>query len=122
MDLYNLRKYNYFKKFTEYLYIHNNYRYLNHHVQALINIVCHDKIGILKPRYHMWPFKNEKELNNTNNRFRIKYNIEDFIKDYYNPFILHFPGGFKKGKEEAKYHGKRKEYLKKANNLTNNFN
>ena len=120
MDLYNLRKYNYFDKFTEYLNNHNDYKYLDHHDQTLINYICHDKIGILKPRYHMWPFENEEELNNTNNIFRIKYDIKDFINDYYNPVIVHFPGVFKKRKENN-YYKKRKEYLEKAKNLTKNI-
>jgi lipopolysaccharide biosynthesis glycosyltransferase len=117
MDLYNLRKYNYYHNFTEYLNKHNNYRYLNHHDQTLINYICHNKIGILKPRYHMWPFKNEKEINNTNNRFRIKYNIKNFIRDYYNPYIMHFPGDFRKRKEETKYYKLKKKYSEKAKKL-----
>ena len=112
MDLYNLRKYNYTNNFTEYLQRHNNYQFLNHHDQTLINYVCHDKIGILKPRYHMWPFENETELNETNNKFRIKYNIEEFINDYYNPYIMHFPGEFKRRNFKN-----RTEYMKMAKNL-----
>ena len=122
MDLYNLRKYNYVKNFIDYLNNHNNYRYLNHHDQTLINYICHDKIGILKPRYHIWPFQNEEDINKTNNRFRIKYNISNFIRDYYNPYIVHFPGGFKKRIMETEYHKKRKEYLQIVKNLTKKIN
>jgi lipopolysaccharide biosynthesis glycosyltransferase len=99
MDLHNLRKFNYVDKFLGYIKLHNNYRYLNHHDQTLVNYVCHDKIGILRPKYHMWPFKNESEIKQINDRFRIKYNITEFIRDYYNPVIVHFPGGYKKKKE-----------------------
>ena len=122
MDLYNLRRYNYVDKFLEYIKLHNNYRYLNHHDQTLINYVCHDKIGILKPKYHMWTFDNEEEIKQFNNRFRIKYNITELIRDYYNPFIVHFPGRAKTMVKKAKYLKKWEEYTELAINLTNKFN
>ena len=96
IDLYSLRKYKYVEKFLEYIFYHNDYRYLNHHDQTLINYVCHDKIGILRPKFHMWPFKNKKEVISTNKVFRIPYNEDEFIKDYYDPFIIHYPGYGKK--------------------------
>ena len=119
MDLHNLRKFNYVDKFLGYIKLHNNYRYLNHHDQTLVNYVCHDKIGILRPKYHMWPFKNESEIKQINDRFRIKYNITEFIRDYYNPVIVHFPGGYKK--KEGMFFNKMKKYYKMAENLTKEF-
>lgn len=119
MDLHNLRKFNYVDKFLGYIKLHNNYRYLNHHDQTLVNYVCHDKIGILRPKYHMWPFKNESEIKQINDRFRIKYNITEFIRDYYNPVIVHFPGGYKKKK--GMFFNKMKKYYKMAENLTKEF-
>ncbi len=103
MDLHSLRKYNYVDKFLEYIKLYNNYRYLKHHDQTLLNYVCHDKIGILKQKYHMWPFENEAEIKEINERFRIKYNITEFIRDYYNPFIVHFPGTAKTGIKNSSY-------------------
>ncbi len=100
MDLYSLRKYNYVEKFNNYLKKNNNYKYLNHHDQTLINYVCHDKIGIFRPRYHMWPFKHNYDIIRFNEKLRTKYNINEFIEDYQDPYIVHFPGHFK-----------RKEYL-----------
>lgn len=121
MDLHNLRKYNYVDKFQEYINLHNNVKYLNHHDQTLMNYVCHDKIGILKPKFHMWPFENKSEILRINDRFRIKYNLTEFIRDYYNPFIVHFPGNAKKTLKITKYLKKWKEYTELALNLTNKF-
>ena len=113
-DLYSLRKYKYVDKFMDYIKLHNNYRYLNHHDQTLINYVCHDKIGVLKPKYHMWPFKSQREIITTNNAFRIPYDEKEFIQDYYDPFIVHFPGYKKKNiKDEGGLHNEKyyKYYL-----------
>ena len=116
MDLYNLRKYNYVEKFMNYINSHNNYKYLWHHAQTTINYICHDKIGILKPRYHMWPFNSEEHLIIINNVFRKKYNEAEFIKDFYNPFIVHFPGSFKPNIKSI-YHNKFNEYKIKIEEL-----
>ena len=96
MDLYSLRKYNYVEKFMNYIYSNNNRKYLLHHDQTVINFICYDKIGLLNPKYNMWPFGTEKKIIEINNNFRKKYDEKEFIKDYYNPYIIHFPGGFKK--------------------------
>ena len=74
MDLYNLRKYNYYQKFIDYIKKNKNVNYLNHHDQTCINYVCHKKIGILRLKYHMWPFLNEEEVKQFNNILRIPYN------------------------------------------------
>ena len=95
MDLYSLRKFNYTDKFDEYVTKHNNARYLNHHDQTCINYVCHDKIGIFRPKYHMWPFLGTEEIINFNKKLRTHYDIQEFIEDYYDPFIVHFPGDYK---------------------------
>ena len=95
IDLYNLRKYNYTYKFMEYIYYNNNHKYLIHHDQTLLNFICHDKIGILRPKYHMWPFRNKKDILNANKAFRIPYKRHELFKDLYDPFIIHFPGLYK---------------------------
>ncbi len=122
MDLYSLRKYNYVDKFLEYIKIHNNYRYLNHHDQTLINYVCHDKIGILRPKFHMWPFNDEKEVLSTNKKFRIRYDEKEFIKDYNDPVIIHYPG-YNKNKIKFKsiYNDEYYKYSRIAEERKNNL-
>ena len=95
IDLYNLRKYKYTDKFMKYIEKHNDSLYLNAHDQTLINYVCHDKIGILKPEYHMWPYRSKKDFIEENNELRIKYDLNDISIAIHNPFIVHFPGNFK---------------------------
>ena len=109
-DLYNLRKNNYVDKFMNYIKEHNNVEYLYHHDQTLINYICYDKIGVLRPKYHMWPFKDKKDVIEKNKIFRIPYNEDEFISDFYDPFIVHFVGEdkvdifFKWGKFYDKYY------------------
>ena len=95
LDLYSLRKYNYTKKFLEYIQNNNNKKYLIHHDQTLINYACYDKIGVLAPKYHMWPFRNKIDIVRKNKAFRIPYNKYEFFKDFYNPLVVHFPGLYK---------------------------
>ena len=98
LDLKSLRKYNYVEKFMNYTKNNNNKFYLNAHDQTLINYICHDKIGILKPKYHMWPFKPFKDylaFINEHKRTRIKYDPIDVQEGFNDPFIVHFPGKFK---------------------------
>ena len=111
-DLYNLRKYNYTGKFIDYTKNNNNATYLVHHDQTLINYICYDKIGILKPKYHMWPFRNKLHVLRTNKAFRTPYNNSEFIKDFYDPTIIHFPGKSKICIKEkgGLYHEKYFEY------------
>ena len=122
LDLYNLRKYNYTERFKEYIRNHNNKNYLAHHDQTLINFVCHDKIGILKPKFHMWPFKNKKEIIRTNKAFRTPYNNIEFINDFYDPFIIHFPGNYKKNilEKGGIYYEKYYQYFKIAEQKKSN--
>ena len=95
MDLYNLRKYGYVDKFMDYIKMNNNKEYLKSQDQTLINYICHDKIGILKPKYHMWPYKSIEKCLEDNKKLRIPYNEIDINEGFYNPFIIHFPGEFK---------------------------
>ena len=118
MDLYSLRKYNYDQKFMDYIYQHNNYKYLWHHAQTTLNYICHDKIGVLRPKYHMWPFYSVEVLISLNNLLRKKYNETEFISDYYDPFIVHFPGRFKKiMNSNSRYHKKFREYSDKIQEI-----
>ena len=121
LDLYSLRKYNYVDKFMEYINKYRyNYQYLNHHDQTLINILLIDNIGFLEPKYHMWPFKNNTEVINFNNKLRTKYNITKLIQDYYDPFIVHYPG---RGKTNMSintiYHKNYIKYLQLSNDIRN---
>ena len=119
MDLYNLRKYNYVDKFMEYIEIHNDEKYLNAHDQTLLNYICHEKIGILKPAYHMWPYKNEEDIYKENDELRIKYESCDITKGLNNPFIVHFPGDFKFKMEliHLSYYKRYYEYFMKSKKL-----
>ena len=45
-----------------------------------------------------------------------KYNEAEFIKDFYNPFIVHFPGSFKPNIKSI-YHNKFNEYKIKIEEL-----
>ena len=120
LDLYSLRKYNYVDKFMEYIQKHNNYRYLNHHDQTLINYIVRDNIGFLRPKYHMWPFGSISVVKEFNNKLRTKYNITELILDYYDPFIVHFAGSGKKNMSiDTIYHKKYIYYLKKSNEIRN---
>ena len=119
-DLYSLRKYNYVDKFMEYIQKHNNYKYLNHHDQTVINYVVRDNIGFLRPKYHMWPFENISAVIDFNNKLRTQYNITELIQDYYDPFIVHFPGSGKKNMSiDTIYHKKYIDYLKMSNDIKN---
>ena len=111
-----MRKYKYVDKFMDYIHSHNNYRYLGGQHQTVINYICHDKIGLLMPRYHMWPFQSEGQVISVNNIFRRKYNVKEFIKDYYNPLIVHFPGSYKK-RNGTIYHNKYNEYKLKIKEI-----
>ncbi len=59
----------------KYIEEHNDSLYLNAHDQTLINHICHDKIGILKPEYHMWPYRSKNDFIEENNQLRIKYDL-----------------------------------------------
>ena len=65
-----------------------------------------------------WPFQSENEIISVNNIFRRKYNIKEFIKDYYNPFIVHFPGSYKK-RNGTIYNNKYNEYKLKIKEIKN---
>ena len=120
IDLYNLRKYKYVDKFMDYLHYHNNPRYLNHHDQTLINYVCHDKIGLLSPKFHMWPFSGIDSIKEFNNNLRTKYNEKEFIQAFNDPFIVHFPGSAKKNMSlDTRFYIKFNEYLNKSKEIKN---
>ena len=121
MDLYSLRKNNYTSKFNNYVKNHNNYNFLNHHDQTCINFVCYDRIGLFRPKYHMWPFLTEKEVMEFNKKLRYPYNEKVFLEDYYDPFIVHFPGEYKNEKKylSNKYFKIFVEFRGKADNLKN---
>ena len=123
IDLYSLRKYGYVGKFMKYIQEHNNNKYLHRHDQTLINYICHDKIGILHPKFHMWPFKDENHLLKDHIKLRIPYKKEDLLNGYYNAYIIHFPGGLKYReslKNSTYYYKRYTEYLIKAENYRKN--
>lgn len=119
MNLNGLRKYGYVEKFMDYFQTHNNKKDLPSHDQTILNYICHDKIGILPQKYHMWPYISENDLVRDNKKLRIPYNVSEIIKDYHDPFIVHFPGGFKNKKKcgNSYCYKKYEEYSTKSNNI-----
>ena len=106
----------------DYVNNHNNFKYLNHHDQTCINYICRDKIGILRPKYHMWPFPDEEAVIDFNNKLRTKYNITELLQDFYDPFIVHFPGSKKQKKIEDNivFCKEFNTYLEKSIEIKNN--
>ena len=73
----------------------------------------------------MWAFRNEYEVRRFNDHLRTKYNIEDFIKSFKDPFIVHYAGVDKNIKKDTIYHRKYYQYLndsKKIKNIIQNIN
>ena len=125
MDLYSLRKYGYVEKFINYTKVHNNKLYLNAHDQTVINYICHEKIGILKPIYHMWAFNDPKGFIEEHSKTRTSYNPIDVVKGYYDPFIVHFPGNMKyteSNKNENHYYRMYDKYLNESKEIINKLN
>ena len=119
IDLYSLRKYNYVDLFMDYIRKHNNYRYLNHHDQTVINYILRDNLGLLRAKYHMWPFVNTSDVIDFNNRLRTKFNITELIQDYYDPLIVHYPGYNKNMNLNTIHHKNYIKYLEISNKIRN---
>ena len=119
MDLYSLRKYKYVDKFLNYIREHNEQKYLNSFDQTLLNYICHDKIGILNPEFHMWPIDNSLEYKKVHQNLRIPYHIIDIMNSVNNPFIVHFPGIFKykDNKKDLLFYKDYYKYLKISENV-----
>ena len=125
IDLYSLRKYGYVEKFINYTKVHNNKLYLNAHDQTVINYICHEKIGILKPIYHMWAFNDAKDFIQKHSKTRTSYNPQDVIKGYYDPFIVHFPGNMKYtefNKNKNHFYRMYGNYLNESKEIINKLN
>jgi len=123
MDLHILRKYGYVKKFMKYIEEHNDSKYLYRHDQTLINYFFHDNVGILHPKFHMWPFNDENHLFQQFRNLKIPYNKEDLLNGFYHAYIVHYPGVFKYKESKinsSNYYRLYSEYLAKAINYKNN--
>ena len=61
------------------------------HDQTVINVVLHDKIAPLPPKYGIWGFNREWEglFHNQVQRPWLKYNKEEFKHAIYHPAIVH---------------------------------
>ena len=92
-DLKQIREKNITKQFLD--FIDKNSKYLNQEDQTVINIVLHNKIGFLPPKYGVWAFRFRKALIEHNNYKNISRGIkcyfdEDIIKAWHNPAIIHY--------------------------------
>ena len=90
MDLDALRKNNMTEKFTKFMI--EEKEKINQHDQTIVNVVCQGKTAPLPPKYGIWCFEAEKYARKHNERQRphLRYNMDEFIKAYYHPAILHY--------------------------------
>ena len=93
INLKSMRNENITDKFMD--FIQKNIKSLIQEDQTVINIVLHERIGILPPKYGIWSFSNIDDLllhNRFQNYFKnLKcYNEEDLIKAWKFPGIIHY--------------------------------
>lgn len=76
-----------FLKFIE----ENNDRLVQHD-QTVINVLCHNKIGVLPPKFGIWNYRNEKAAIGDCRRLKEKfrYNEMEFMEAYKAPMIVHY--------------------------------
>ena len=93
INLNSMRKENITYKFME--FIQKNRNLLIQEDQTVINIVLHERIGILPPKYGLWSYSNIEDLllhNHFQNYFKdLKcYNDDDLINAWRFPGIIHY--------------------------------
>ena len=93
INLKSMRNENITDKFMD--FIQKNIKLLIQEDQTVINIVLHERIGILPPKYGIWSFFNIEELlfhNRFQNYFKnLKcYNEEELIHAWKYPGIIHY--------------------------------
>lgn len=89
-NLESLRKNNYTKKINQFIG-ENKYKLFSHD-QTIINVVFHDKKGILPPKYGMWAFHNKRIAKKYLSILKpyAKYKEKEFIYAIDHPAILHY--------------------------------
>ena len=90
IDLDALRKNNVTEKFNKFMKEQRDK--IVQHDQTIINVVLQNHIGTMPPKYGVWAFENDYGARLHNNRQRpwLKYNMEELLKAYHHPAILHF--------------------------------
>lgn len=93
INLESMKKENITFKFFQ--FIQKNQKFLIQEDQTVINIVLHERIGILPPKYGLWSFSNISDLlfhNHFQNYFKdLKcYNDEELINAWKYPGIIHY--------------------------------
>lgn len=78
-DLKQMREKNITKQFLD--FIDKNSKYLNQEDQTVINIVLHNKIGFLPPKYGVWAFRFRKALIEHNNYKNISRGIKCYLEE-----------------------------------------
>ena len=93
-NLDELRKNDIPKKIEDYL-IKHNFR-ITFPVNDSVNAVCHERNGYFSPEYVQWGFCNENLVNKYYNDLEIKFDKNEILKAYKDPYIYHMIGYKKK--------------------------
>ena len=126
INLKKMRKENISQKFFD--FIDNNKKELAQEDQTVINIVLHERIDLLPPKFGIWNFLNEESvlIHNYygNKKLGVQaYSDEEILKGWQQPSILHFVRA-KPWKKKTKYthnffHEKWWDYAKKSDEYNN---
>jgi lipopolysaccharide biosynthesis glycosyltransferase len=92
MDLKAIRKENITEQFLHHI---NRHEFMIDYDQSLINLVLHEGIGLLPPKYGIWTFPNIRDLRahnyyQINNKTLKHYHTKELNDAYNSPSILHY--------------------------------
>ena len=126
INLKKMRKENVSQKFFD--FIDNNKKDLAQEDQTVINIVLHERIDLLPPKFGIWNFLNEESVLSHNYYGNKKlgvqaYSNEEILKGWKQPSVLHYVRA-KPWKKKTKYthiffHEKWWDYAKKSDEYNN---
>ena len=126
INLKKMRKENVSQKFFD--FIDNNKKELAQEDQTVINIVLHERIDLLPPKFGIWNFLNEESVLSHNYYGNKKlgvqaYSNEEILKGWKQPSVLHYVRA-KPWKKKTKYthiffHEKWWDYAKKSDEYNN---
>ena len=83
-----LKKEKYFPKFLKFAKQHPNELMFGD--QTIINSLCIDKIGYLKPKFSFFSYRDLNEALESNENRRTKYTKQELIEGYINPTLIHY--------------------------------
>ena len=126
INLKKMRKENVSQKFFD--FIDNNKKELAQEDQTVINIVLHERIDLLPPKFGIWNFLNEESVLSHNYYGNKKlgvqaYSNEEILQGWKQPSVLHYVRA-KPWKKKTKYthiffHEKWWDYAKKSDEYNN---